>query len=135
MRNILHNCLPIRTNNVRKAIPLKNIFNCEKKCFCNRALDVNTNVVKDVILYKFSNERFFKAMNFFAICQFGFWVYLSSFAYTNLRDAPVDKTKENKWYEKVNLGESKYRYGLTISSFIVGKIHFFRIGILKNCFN
>lgn len=48
------------------------------------ALDVNTKVAKDVILFKFENPQFFRIINFFAISQFVFWNYLSHFAFTTL---------------------------------------------------
>ena len=40
-------------------------------------LKVNTNVVKDVVLFKYENPRQFKLLNIFAIVQFGFWSYLA----------------------------------------------------------
>ncbi|XP_022909941.1 transmembrane protein 223 [Onthophagus taurus] len=83
-------------------------------------LDVNTNVIKDVILYKYENPRFFVYLNVFAITQFGFWGYLSHFAYTTLRDAPVEVTQETSWWRKINLGENKYRNSLAVLSFIIG---------------
>ncbi|XP_056631789.1 transmembrane protein 223 [Diorhabda sublineata] len=94
-------------------------FVCQRY-FSERAIDVNTNVVKDVILYKFDNSRYFKLMNLFAFAQFGFWSYLSLTAYTTLRDAPVDQTTGDHWWEKINLGENKYRNGISLFCGIVG---------------
>ncbi|XP_044252616.1 transmembrane protein 223 [Tribolium madens] len=88
--------------------------------FSEKPLDVNTNVAKDVILFKYDNPRFFKIINIFAGCQFVFWSYLSVFAYSKLRDAPVDPSKETTWWRKINLGENKYRNGLAVISFIIG---------------
>ncbi|XP_055603612.1 transmembrane protein 223 [Uranotaenia lowii] len=88
-----------------------------------RAYDVNTNLAKDVMLYKYENPRFFKILNIFAISQFAFWSYLTHFAYTTLKDAPVPENPEPDslaWYEKINLGENKYRNGIAIMSFVVG---------------
>ncbi|KAG5898066.1 hypothetical protein JTB14_001772 [Gonioctena quinquepunctata] len=59
-------------------------------------------------------------MNIFALCQFGFWTYLSLFSYKTLRDAPVVDKEGKSWYEKLNLGENKYRNGISIFSFLVG---------------
>jgi hypothetical protein len=88
------------------------------------ALDVNTNVVKDVILYRYDNPKFFRIVNIFALCQFGFWTYLSHFAFTTLKDAPVPEDKDNlPWWRRINLGENKYRNGLTVLSFLIGKHH------------
>lgn len=90
--------------------------------FCTKAYDINTNVTKDVILFKYENARFFKILNIFGICQFVFWTYLSHFAFTTLRDAPVEKddSEDLKWYERINLGENKYRNGITAMSFLIG---------------
>ncbi|XP_018567695.1 transmembrane protein 223 [Anoplophora glabripennis] len=90
-----------------------------KRYYNPKSFDINTNVVKDVILYKHPNDRFFKIVNLFAICQFGFWTYLALFAFTNLKDVPVDD-KEEKWWRKVNLGDTKYRTTFTIISFLIG---------------
>uniref|UniRef100_A0A1I8PCE4 Transmembrane protein 223 n=1 Tax=Stomoxys calcitrans TaxID=35570 RepID=A0A1I8PCE4_STOCA len=90
--------------------------------YCTRAYDVNTSVPKDVILYKYENPKFFRIINIFGICQFVFWTYLSHFALTSLRDAPVEQREgeELAWYEKINLGENKYRNGISIISFAIG---------------
>ncbi|KAK5640431.1 hypothetical protein RI129_011242 [Pyrocoelia pectoralis] len=83
-------------------------------------VNVNTNLVKDVILYKYDNPRFFKFLNIFAFCQFSFWTYLSLFAYTSLRDAPVPSSTTAPWWQRINLGENKYRNGITFLSFLLG---------------
>ncbi|XP_062550376.1 transmembrane protein 223-like [Armigeres subalbatus] len=87
-----------------------------------RIYDINTKVVKDVILFKYENPRFYRVLNVFAISQFFFWVYVSHFSYTTLRDAPVpeDNRDELPWYKRINLGENKYRNGITILSFFIG---------------
>ncbi|XP_055379924.1 transmembrane protein 223 [Condylostylus longicornis] len=94
------------------------------KCnFCSKPVyDVNTNVVKDVVIFKYENPKFFKVINLFGLSQFFFWTYLSHFAFTTLRDAPVDETiaKEEVWYKRINLGENKFRNALTIFSFLIG---------------
>ncbi|CAH2090826.1 unnamed protein product [Euphydryas editha] len=85
--------------------------------------DVNTNVAKDVILYKYENPKFYMYMNIFAVVQYMFWTYLGLFALQNLRDAPVDRstiTDETPWYRKINLGENKYRNTLGAVSVIIG---------------
>lgn len=90
----------------------------------NRPFDVNTNIVKDVILFKHENPRYYKTMNIFAISQFIFWSYLSVLSFTTLRDAPVEPPADGKtqpWYERINLGENKYRNGITITTFLIGK--------------
>lgn len=88
------------------------------------AFDVNTNVPKDVVLFKYENPRFYRMLNFFGVCQFVFWTYLSHFAFTTLKDAPVEEKpgEELKWYQRINLGENKYKNGITACSFLIGKL-------------
>ncbi|XP_055917704.1 transmembrane protein 223 [Eupeodes corollae] len=88
---------------------------------CSKAFDVSTNVAKDVILFKYENPKFYKMLNAFAIVQFLFWNYLSHSAFTTLRDAPVEEADEDApWYRQINLGENKYRNGITVSCFLIG---------------
>ncbi|KAJ8915855.1 hypothetical protein NQ315_004669 [Exocentrus adspersus] len=103
--------------NTYKKINLKS--NCIKRYYCQKSLDINTNVAKDVILYKYKNDRFFKIINIFGIAQFGFWTYLSMFSFTNLKDVPVD-SNEVKWWRKINLGENKYKISFTAIFFLIG---------------
>ncbi|KAL3285406.1 hypothetical protein HHI36_019508 [Cryptolaemus montrouzieri] len=80
---------------------------------------MNTNVVKDVILFKYDNPKFYLVLNLFAIAQFGFWSYLSLTAYETLRDVPGDKTADS-WWKRINLGENKYRNTIATLCFIIG---------------
>lgn len=85
--------------------------------------DVNTNVAKDVILFKYENPKFYMYMNIFAVVQYMFWTYLGLFALRNLKDAPVDKsaiTDDTPWYRKINLGENKYRNTLGTLAVVIG---------------
>lgn len=94
--------------------------------FQNKGI-VNTNVLKDVILFSYENPRFFKILNTCAICQYVFWCYFGHFCFTEMRDAPVEKqaiTKETPWYMKINLGENKYKNTLGTSAFIIGQKYF-----------
>ncbi|XP_052860104.1 transmembrane protein 223 [Anopheles cruzii] len=87
-----------------------------------RVYDVNTKVPKDIMLFKYENPRFFKMLNIFAVSQFLFWGYLCHFSYTTLRDAPVKKEEavDLPWYQKINLGENKYRNSIAIMCFCIG---------------
>ncbi|CAH0547038.1 unnamed protein product [Brassicogethes aeneus] len=116
-------------NSVLKIIPTKycKTVNVSVRNIGINKANVNTNVVKDVILFKYDKETHFKFMNLFALCQFGFWTYLSSFAYSNLRDAPVNKSEDINWWKKINLGDNKYRHGITIFLFIID-IRFLYVG-------
>lgn len=116
----IQKCNIYNTFTLHKCNSLK--FNFIKRCYSPKSLDINTNVAKDVILYKHLNDGFFKVINLFAICQFGFWTYLAMFAFTNLKDVPVDD-KEEKWWRKINLGDTKYRNTFTTISFLIGTPH------------
>lgn len=110
IRNVNRMCI------VRHQLPFHTVF------VSTSAFEVNTKVVKDVILYRYENPKFFRTVNIFALCQFGFWTYLSHFAFTTLKDAPVPKDKDSlPWWRRINLGENKYRNGLTVLSFLIGK--------------
>lgn len=89
-----------------------------------RPVSTSTNIAKDIIIFKYDNPRFFKLMNIFAYCQFMFWCYLGHFAYTELRDTPVDPDiigdEASSWWQKLNLGEDKYRIGMTVFCLGVG---------------
>lgn len=98
-----------------------NYHNTSQNRLYSKVLDQNTNVVKDLMLFKYENPRFFKLLNIFGICQFCFWTYLSTFAFTTLRDAPVEINKEMTWWRKINLGENKYRNTITVLCFFIGE--------------
>ena len=77
----------------------------------------------NIFIYIFN--KFYKILNIFAICQFVFWNFLSYNVFTTLRDVPVKKVAENEtldWYQSVNLGENKYRTGMTVFCFGVGML-------------
>lgn len=95
---------------------------------CTPGQPSQTNLTKDVILFKYENPKYFRYMNIFAYCQFLFWSYMSHFAYTELRDTPMDKLIANEsdiaWWQKINLGDSKYRTAITIFCFGIGEFWF-----------
>lgn len=98
-----------------------NIKNLVFRNYCVATVDANTNVAKDVILFKYDNPKFFKMLNIFALCQFGFWSYLSVFSFQTLRDAPVSKEADASWFRKINLGENKYKNTIAVCAFVVGE--------------
>lgn len=94
------------------------------RSYTKNAWEMDTNVNKDVVLYAHHNPLFHKYMNIFAITQFGFWIYLAEFSISTLRDAPVEKKEADTnqpWYRNINLGENKYRRGITTLCIAVGK--------------
>lgn len=83
------------------------------------------SLTKDVIVFKYDNPKYFKIMNFFGLVQFFFWLICSEFTLSTMRDTPVDENNEYlekmPFYLRINLGENKYKYGLAISCFLLGK--------------
>lgn len=86
-------------------------------------LDVNTNIVKDVILFSYENPRFFRLMNFFAISQYIFWGYFAHFCFYEIKNTPVrkDVPKQTPWYLKMNLGDPIYSRILGTTALLVGQ--------------
>ncbi|KAH8400871.1 hypothetical protein KR009_001526 [Drosophila setifemur] len=117
-----HSLLSLRAN--APAIVTKSPVGPAIKRFSSQAapLDMSTTVPKDIILFKYENPRFYNMLNFFGVCQFVFWTYLSHFAFTTLKDAPVVEQpgEDLKWFQRINLGDNKYRNGITICSFLIG---------------
>ncbi|XP_012269057.2 transmembrane protein 223 [Athalia rosae] len=87
-----------------------------------RPYDIETNLPKDVILFKYDNPKYFKRLNIFAISQLLLWTYIAQFVYTELRDAPVvEVSKEDQqWWQRVNFGEASNRKILTFIVWFVG---------------
>lgn len=126
-RNVVHvlQRSPTKFLNGTSGSALTYARNLNPKTFVSTSsLEVNTKVIKDVILYRYENQKFFRIVNIFALCQFGFWTYLSHFAFTTLKDAPVPKDADSlPWWRRINLGENKYRNTLTVLSFLIGKLY------------
>ncbi|KAH8389705.1 transmembrane protein 223 [Drosophila serrata] len=135
MSNLLHFALRQGANSIKRlslqslrltvpAVISKSPVLPTIKRFSSQAapFDVSTSVSKDIILFKYENPRFYKMLNFFGVCQFVFWTYLSHFAFTTLKDAPVVENPGDdlKWYQRINLGDNKYRNGITACSFLIG---------------
>ncbi|XP_059613385.1 transmembrane protein 223 [Phlebotomus argentipes] len=108
----------------RKAVvfSLRRCLPTPGRLYCTRPYDLNTNVAKDVIIFKYENPKFFRYLNIFAVGQFFFWNYLSHFAFTTLRDAPVDRntSEDLPFWRRVNLGDNKFRNTLTVLCFGIG---------------
>ncbi|XP_078001013.1 transmembrane protein 223-like [Glandiceps talaboti] len=96
----------------------------------------DTKVVKDVLLYENKNFTFHRVMGMFAIAQFTFWIYLSNFAYSEMRvvqraeqsvygDKGVPEDKKKKFSLaglNFHLGSSAWRYGLVTMSVVMGSL-------------
>lgn len=89
----------------------------------HRSYQTETKIIKDVILFKYDNPRFYKYLNIFALVQFLFWAFMGKYSIASLKDVPVGEItdKELPWWRKVNLGEGKYKHSLATISYIIGK--------------
>lgn len=99
--------------------------NSSTKFSTKHSWELDTNVTKDVILYSHNNDRFHRYLNLFALTQLGFWLYLAEFSMSTLRDVPVKKEDSETslpWYRSINLGENKYRRGITTMCVAVGEL-------------
>ncbi|XP_067681155.1 transmembrane protein 223-like [Haliotis asinina] len=56
--------------------------------------EIDTNVSKDVLVYSFSGSRFYKLITLFGASQFIFWMYLSMFSFSSLKD--ISQEDEDK---------------------------------------
>lgn len=106
-----------------------------KNCVAPHLNQPQKNLAKDVILFKYENPKYFRYMNIFAYCQFLFWSYMSHFAYTELRDTPMDQIIANEsdiaWWKKINLGDSKYRTAITMFCFCIGELTIHSVNFLS----
>lgn len=89
-------------------------------------LDIDVSkLTKDVIIYKYANDRYFKLFNLFGLVQFFIMTLCAESVKNKLVDIPVDETAENysslKFYEKINLGNNKYRYALSVGCCALGE--------------
>jgi hypothetical protein len=112
---------------------LKNLVN-KSRFSTKQVWEIDTNVTRDVVLYAHHNPQFHKLLNIFALTQVGFWLYLAEFSVSTLKDVPVSKQDESSnsnlpWYRSINLGENKYRRGITTMCVALGRLVKFIISI------
>lgn len=99
------------------------------KCFSRRnfneqsIFDLNTNVSKDVLLYKSSSGRTYKMISIFSIVQFGFWLTVAD-SYNVLLNNE-SKTNENDqslpWVDKLKIKGKIVTLGIPVGCLCMGK--------------
>lgn len=85
--------------------------------------DLNTNVSKDVLLYKSSSDRTYKMISIFSIVQFGFWltvadsynVLLNKESKINENDQPLE------WLDKLKIKGKMVTLGIPVGCLCMGK--------------
>ncbi|RZF32650.1 hypothetical protein LSTR_LSTR004078 [Laodelphax striatellus] len=102
-------------------------------------LRVDTNVTKDVVLFTFDKVRQVRMLNIFGFGQCIFWNYWAYLLYTSIKDTPVDESKldeNSKWYDKINLGENKYKISFAATcGFIGNAMCFAALMYTRRCVN
>lgn len=103
---------------------LKNFKYFSKRNFNEQSIfDLNTNVSKDVLLYKSSSDRTYKMISIFSIVQFGFWLTVAD-SYNVLLNNE-SKTNENNqplpWVDKLKMKGKMVTFGIPIGCLCMGK--------------
>ncbi|XP_022193420.2 transmembrane protein 223 [Nilaparvata lugens] len=119
LRNTFYKCSIIAKN--LKFTPLSRFYGSNPTN--TGILNVDTKVNKDVVLYKFEKVRQVRMLSAFGLGQAMFWNYWAHFLYTAIKDTPVDESKldeNSKWYDKINLGQNKYKIAFSAACLFVG---------------
>ncbi|XP_067002636.2 transmembrane protein 223 [Anabrus simplex] len=98
---------------------LPKIYSRGVTSYSKPSFEVNTNVAKDVLLFRHDNPKFFLILHVFSLGQFAFWTYLAHFAFTSLKDIPASEDDSLPWWRKINLGDNKFRIGLTLTCLLI----------------
>lgn len=131
----IFNCIPclrcitfnrtFNTFNLLQKNPLNQI-----KCLGRRNINdqsifnLNTNVPKDVLLYKSPSDRTFKMIGIFSIVQFGFWVTAAD-AYNvllNRKPNPNGQSNPDTWVDILKSKGKIVTLGVPIGCLCMGKL-------------
>lgn len=99
----------------------------KSKCFNRRnfndqsIFNLNTNVSKDVLLYKSSSDKTFKMISIFSIMQFGFWITVAD-SYNVLLNKESNKDSQSiSWVDKLKSKGKVVTLGVPIGCLCMGK--------------
>lgn len=111
----------------------RKLFTCRKLCetkpsSLNKGSPIDaipSPPAKDIIIYRFEKPKFYRNLSIFALGQYGFWMVIS-YSSTEMVDIPVSEMPQEEkdklpWWKAKNLGSDKYKYGLGLGSFLMGK--------------
>lgn len=99
------------------------------KCFNKRhfneqsIFNLNTNVPKDVLLYKSSSDKTYKMISIFSIVQFGFWLTVAD-SYNVLLNKEPDNNANHQpisWVDKIKSQGKIATLGIPIACVCMGK--------------
>lgn len=88
--------------------------------------NLNTNVPKDVLLYKSSSDRTYKMISIFSLVQFGFWLTVAD-SYNvllNKRSNDNDNVQSIVWIDKLKAQGKLVTLGVPIGCMCMGKKQF-----------
>lgn len=86
--------------------------------------NLNTNVTKDVLLYKSSSDKTFKMISIFSIVQFGFWLTAAD-AYNvllNQKPKPNEASNPESWVDILKTKGKIVTLGIPISCLCMGEL-------------
>lgn len=100
-------------------------FKClSKRNFNNQSIfNLNTNVSKDVLLYKSSSDRTFKMISIFSVVQFGFWITVAD-SYNILLNKEPNNDENSKlisWIDTIKSKGKIVTLGVPIVCLCMGK--------------
>lgn len=80
--------------------------------------------VKDKLLFYYENPRFFKFLNIFALVQFFFWIQMSEFTYSKMKDVNLAVDEKLPWWRRINFEDKTTRVVVSTVCFLLGKSSF-----------
>ena len=101
------------------------------RCFARakKPFDMDSNLPRDVIVYTYQSDRFYKMLTIFGIIQFFFWIHLAGFCYRTLGSGSTTEKaeellgKDNSWANVIGAVE-QYRYRIAVVCLLLGNQHF-----------
>lgn len=129
-QRMLYSVPCLRCVSINRTFNTLNKFQLDRfKCFNRRnfndqsIFNINTNVPKDVLLYKSTGDRTFKMISIFSIVQFGFWLTVADTYNALLNEKP--KLDENShpisWLDTLKSKGKLVTIGVPIGCLCMGK--------------
>lgn len=118
-------CVSInRTLNTFSKLQLDRFKCFNKRNFNDQSIfNINTNVSKDVLLYKSSSDRTFKMISIFSIVQFGFWLTVADTYKALLNEKPNhdENSHSVSWLDTLKSKGKIVSIGIPIGCLCMGK--------------
>lgn len=88
----------------------------------NLSFEVDGNVAKDVIVFTYSNTRFFRMLSIFGIVQFFFWAHMAVFAYSGSGLETRSYDGPSSFSNMVLNFQNQNKYRIAIACIALGKL-------------